>query len=182
MRMTISAAARLYGIHRSTLHRHIKEGRLSCVFEPDGGRALDLSELIRCYGEPPNRPEDVRQVATPGATPSATGGATPDATPPVAGSQALPADLLAQMLEVMRQQSETLNAQREELAALRREVSELRALPAPQPDKADAPDAQESPGEPASQKPSKAPPDQPDRPPARSFADLLERLNTRGGS
>lgn len=120
MRMTISAAARLYGIHRATLHRHIKAGRLSCVFDPDGSRALDLSELIRCYGEPSNAPEAVRQVATGSATLPAIG----DATPPVADGQALPADLLTEMLEVMREQ-------REELAALRREVAELRRLPAP---------------------------------------------------
>lgn len=178
MRMTISAAARLYGIHRATLHRHIKTGRVSCVPEPDGSRALDLSELIRCYGEPPNAPEAVRQVATP----DATGGATPDATPDATGGQALPADLLAQMLEVMREQ-------REELAALRREVAELRRLPAPgqlapHPDHDRAPrERQAMEGESAAD-PAPTPADQrqPDHTPPRSFADLLEKLNARAGS
>lgn len=175
MRMTISAASRLYGIHRSTLHRHMKAGRLSYVIQPDGSRALDLSELIRCYGEPPNAPEAVRQVATP----HATGSATPDATGGVAPSpEAL--DLLAELVELSRKQGE-------ELAALRREVAELKALPAPgqlapHPDHDRPQRERQALEEEAAADPAPAPaaPRQQDRPPARSFADLLEKLNARG--
>lgn len=109
MRLTPSAAARLYGIHRATLYRHMASGRLSWVLEPDNSRALDLSELIRCYGE-------------------ASGHATPDATPatPATNSDATPATerLLTELVELTRNQGE-------ELRRLREEVASLRQLPAP---------------------------------------------------
>lgn len=53
MQLTITEAAKVYGKQRKTLYRHIKAGRLSCSFRGDGHRVIDLSELIRCYGEPP---------------------------------------------------------------------------------------------------------------------------------
>ena len=105
MRLTPSAAARLYGIHRATLYRHMASGRLSWVLEPDNSRALDLSELIRCYGEPPGN-------ATPNATPA----------PPVNSSDATPATerLLTELVELTRMQGEELRKLREEIATLRR--------------------------------------------------------------
>lgn len=106
MRLTPSDAARLFGIHRATLYRHMAAGRLSWVLEPNGSRALDMSELIRCYGEPPGN-----------ATPVAT-----SATPYVSGSAT--EQLLAELVELTRKQGE-------ELRKLREEVSELRRLPAP---------------------------------------------------
>lgn len=112
MRLTPSAAARLYGIHRATLYRHMASGRLSWVLEPDDSRALDLSELIRCYGEPPGN-------ATPNATP-ATLAINSDATPATER-------LLAELVELTRMQGE-------ELRKLREEVATLRRLPPP-PDK-----------------------------------------------
>lgn len=53
MQMTITEAAKLYRKQRKTLYRHIDAGRLSCSVRGDGHRVLDLSELIRCYGDPP---------------------------------------------------------------------------------------------------------------------------------
>lgn len=53
MEFTISEAAKLYGKQRKQLYRHMESGKLSCRFRGDGKRVLDLSELIRCYGEPP---------------------------------------------------------------------------------------------------------------------------------
>lgn len=180
MKLTISDAARLYGIHRSTIHRHMKAGRLSCVFQEDGSRALDLSELIRCYGEPPNSPEIVRQGATPSATPSATHGATPNATGATGqqNNDARTADLLAELLEVTRQQSHTLEQQREELAALRREVAELRTLPAPgalAPHDQLAPDQTPPPKRHTTERPAMACVSES----ALSFGDLLERMEKR---
>lgn len=151
MQMTISAAARLYGIHRATLHRHIKSGRLSCVFKPDGGRALDLSELIRCYGEPPHHSEEVQQVATGQISPPAT----PDATP---GNAALMARFDA-LLEVVTEQ-------RDELRALREEVHKLRKLPAPGQLAAD-------------NRPQPAATDKPDSTPPRDLSDVLARFEAR---
>lgn len=53
MQMTITEAAKLYGKQRKTLYRHINAGRLSCSVRGDGHRVIDLSEMIRCYGEAP---------------------------------------------------------------------------------------------------------------------------------
>ncbi|WP_089797790.1 helix-turn-helix domain-containing protein [Halomonas korlensis] len=55
MQLTITEAAKLYGKQRKTLYRHIDSGRLSCSVRGDGHRVIDLSELIRCYGETPTR-------------------------------------------------------------------------------------------------------------------------------
>jgi hypothetical protein len=55
MNFTITEAAKLYGKQRKTLYRHIDAGRLSAGVRGDGKRVIDLTELIRCYGEPPGK-------------------------------------------------------------------------------------------------------------------------------
>lgn len=103
MQQTISEAARLYGKARSTIHRAIAAGRLSCSVRGDGVRVIQLSELIRLWGEPKHKPPDAQQSAT---------------SPDDATQQA--------MLHEMQ-------AMRRELVALREEVAEMRRLPAPAP-------------------------------------------------
>lgn len=49
--VTISEAARRVGIARSTLLRHIKNGKVSKVIGKDGKPSLDTSELLRVYGD-----------------------------------------------------------------------------------------------------------------------------------
>jgi hypothetical protein len=49
--ITISEAARRVGIARSTLLRHIKNGKVSKVIGEDGKPRLDTSELLRVYGD-----------------------------------------------------------------------------------------------------------------------------------
>ena len=53
MQFTITEAAKLYRKQRKTIYRHLDTGRLSSGVRGDGKRVIDLSELIRCYGEPP---------------------------------------------------------------------------------------------------------------------------------
>jgi len=48
--VTISEAARRVGVARSTLLRHIKNGKVSKVIGKDGKPSLDTSELLRVYG------------------------------------------------------------------------------------------------------------------------------------
>ena len=110
MQLTLPQAAKLYGKHRSTLHRHIASGRLSCGFRGDGTRLIDMAELIRCYGEPKRLPDEMQPSAT-----------------------TRQADLQPAMLQA-------LHAMHRELVALREEVAELRRLPAPsaQPKRAPA--------------------------------------------
>ncbi|MDR5900450.1 hypothetical protein QC823_15915 [Halomonas vilamensis] len=102
MQQTISQAAKLYGKARSTIHRAIESGRLSCSVRGDGVRVIDLSELIRLWGEPPNAPTSKQQSATPDEP-----------------------DTQQAMLH-------ELQAMRRELVALREEVAQLRALPPPE--------------------------------------------------
>ena len=49
-RHTISEAARITGKSRSTLHRHIKSGKLSKTTDETGAPVIDTSELQRVYG------------------------------------------------------------------------------------------------------------------------------------
>ncbi|WP_299316519.1 hypothetical protein [uncultured Halomonas sp.] len=108
--LNLSQAARLYGKSRMTLHRHCGSGRISSRLSHDGQRLIDLSELIRAYGEPPNR-------------------VTLD-TPP---DQSQRDDLLLRELQALREQVAQLQ---EEVRALQRlpaprQLSEERDTPPP---------------------------------------------------
>jgi hypothetical protein len=106
MQLTIPQAAKLYQKHRSTLHRHIERGVISCGVRGDGVRVVDLSELIRAYGESKNKPPELQPNATATAPAPAT-------------------DLQQAMLH-------ELQAMRLELIQLREEVAGLKRLPAPE--------------------------------------------------
>lgn len=114
-RVPIPEAVRLAERSRRSLYRDMSQGRLAYHVGPDNRRLVDVSELIRAYGALPGMPNDAPQA------------------PATSAEEGTPAALLAQMLDVMREQSATLAAQREEMAALREEVAELRRLPAPEP-------------------------------------------------
>lgn len=103
MQLTIPQVAKLYGKHRSTVHRHIEAGRLSCGFRGDGTRVVDMAELVRCYGEPKQLPPEMQPAAT------------------VTKEDLQPAMLRA------------LQAMHQELVSLREEVAQLRQLPPPPP-------------------------------------------------
>lgn len=47
---TISEAAKLTGKARSTLHRHLKDGKISKEIDADGQPVIDTAELVRVYG------------------------------------------------------------------------------------------------------------------------------------
>ncbi|MCK8069804.1 helix-turn-helix domain-containing protein [Cobetia sp. 1CM21F] len=63
--LTVSQAAELYGVARSTVHRKLKSGRMSSTVRGDGKRVVALSELIRVMGEPHQVEEAVQQDAPP---------------------------------------------------------------------------------------------------------------------
>lgn len=48
--LNISAAARAIGVHRVTLQKHIKNGKLSATKDAAGKPQVDVSELMRVYG------------------------------------------------------------------------------------------------------------------------------------
>jgi len=107
--LNLSQAARLYGKSRMTLHRHCASGRVTSRLSDDGQRLIDLSELIRAYGEPPNR-------VTPDTPAAPSRRDTPGDT-----SQSERDDLLLRELQALREQ----------VTQLQKEVRELRRLPAP---------------------------------------------------
>jgi phage terminase small subunit len=74
---SISEASRLTGKARSTLHRHIKNGKLSKDIDADGQPVMDTAELVRVYGA-----LQVLQDSDPGAIGQH---ATPPHDIPVAG-------------------------------------------------------------------------------------------------
>lgn len=51
-KLTIGRMAKLYGLHRSSLYQAADEGRVSVDVDGKGQKVIDLSEMIRVYGEP----------------------------------------------------------------------------------------------------------------------------------
>lgn len=51
-KLTIGRMANLYGLHRSTLHEAVAKGRVTAGLNGKGQKVIDLSEMIRVYGEP----------------------------------------------------------------------------------------------------------------------------------
>ena len=51
-KLTIGRMANLYGLHRSTLHEAVAKGRVTAGLDGKGQKVIDLSEMIRVYGEP----------------------------------------------------------------------------------------------------------------------------------
>lgn len=163
-RVTIPEAVQLTERSRRSLYRDMGQGRLAYHVGPDNRRRLDVSELIRAYGALPGMPEAASEAPAISA---------------ISDEEATPAALLAQMLDVMREQSKTLAAQREEMAALREEVRELRRLPAPWHVSSASPQAS------AAEQPEAdhLPPAADDAPapsePPTSMADVLARFESR---
>jgi len=60
--VSISEAARLTGKSRRTLHRHIDTGRISRSHTQSGDKGIDVSELIRVYGELKTQPVTSEQI------------------------------------------------------------------------------------------------------------------------
>lgn len=105
--------AKLYGLHRSTLYEAVDKGRVTASVNGKGQKVLDLSEMIRVYGEPPGREPSLLQNPTP---PNDTLPDTPN------------------VLEKFDALLEIVKEQRDELRQLREEVAQLRRLPSPPSD------------------------------------------------
>ena len=48
--VSVTEAARLTGKNRATIHRYIKQGKLSQVTDETGTKKVDTSELLRVFG------------------------------------------------------------------------------------------------------------------------------------
>lgn len=111
--LTIGRMAKLYGLHRSTLYEAIGKGRITAAFNGKGQKVIDLSEMIRVYGESPGQDPSTLQKTTP----------KPDGIPDTPN-----------VLEKFDALLEIVKEQRDELRQLREEVAQLRRLPAPPSD------------------------------------------------
>lgn len=50
-KVNLTQGAKLAGVSRSTLNRHLKQGKISKLNGPDGKPCVDTSELQRVYGD-----------------------------------------------------------------------------------------------------------------------------------
>jgi len=105
MQVSISEGAKLAGLDRKTLYKHIKTGRLSATKTTNNQRQVETSELERVYGQ-------LATMATPTEDKTATTGDTHD-------------DTLKSLVS-------ELKLLREEVSSLSRELASVEALPAPQ--------------------------------------------------
>ena len=61
--LTITQAAKLYGVARTTPYRAIQRGTMSSTVRGDGTHVIAFSELLRVWGEPQNIPSEMQQKA-----------------------------------------------------------------------------------------------------------------------
>lgn len=122
-RHSISEAARLTGKARSTLHRHIKSGKLSKATGDDGEPVIDTSELIRAYG--PLQQEDSSETRPIGQR------ATPEKDTRDSALRAEVEALRQEKLDRLEADNEELRRRLdEEVAERRKDAAELRRLTA----------------------------------------------------
>lgn len=99
-KLTIGRMANLYGLHRSTLHEAVAKGRVTAGLDGKGQKVIDLSEMIRVYGEPQGLP-----LHRP----------TLDPTPPPYTSPTPENDVLHPLIEEVRLLREEIRELRESL-------------------------------------------------------------------
>ncbi|MDA5565470.1 hypothetical protein PJK54_17595 [Cobetia sp. MMG027] len=123
--LTITQAAKLYGVARTTPYRAIQRGTMSSTVRGDGTHVIAFSELLRVWGEPPNMPPEVQQKAA----------ALGDAVQQGAASEIWTA-MLAE-LKSLRAAVERLEEQQKLLAApapeLAKEAAQATPVPADDP-------------------------------------------------
>jgi hypothetical protein len=116
--LPVSEAAKLVSRSPKTLHRLIKEGKISATVDSTGQRQVETSELIRFFGE-------IGQGDTKDRP--ATGSTSQHETPNETVSAAV---RLAVLEAELRHAKELMAAKDEQIADLR---MSLRLLPAPEP-------------------------------------------------
>lgn len=104
-KLTFSAIAKLYGMHRTTLYAAVKAKRVSIDHNLKGQKVIDLAEAIRVWGEPEHHPE--RPIDT------STGGSTLNSTPAVDLAEII-AQAVAKAVEPLRKEIELLRLENAE--------------------------------------------------------------------
>ena len=112
-RLTLTAAAKLWGKSRQTLYNDQKAGKLSFGHDEQGTVYVEASELRRAYGEPPSRLD-------------ASQDSQQDKIGQGAGQDADEASKLALKDIEIRHLQDTVGLLREQIARLSSEVDSLR--------------------------------------------------------
>lgn len=119
--VSVSKAARMTGKGRSTIQRHMREGKLSAGRDESGNPVIDVSELIRVYGsikaDEADKAEPVKQSET----------------PPPSQAEIATIEALTKELEAAREREDWLKRQLEAEQERSREL-ERRMLPPAQED------------------------------------------------
>lgn len=128
--LSISEAARTWRVGRTTIQRAIREGRLSAAIQPNGGKGIDTSELVRVFGEPCIDAD--RDAGGDAPTPPTTNGSMQVDTEAPSQRDA-PQAVVALQAQVRLLETQLAEAHDRELW-FRRQLEEVqRLLPAPAP-------------------------------------------------
>jgi hypothetical protein len=127
--VSISEASRQWRVGRSNLYRAVKSGRLNLSARPDGSRGVDVSEMVRVFGEPSARTSNLS--ADTDSPPEPNGREQERTLSPVVLLQAQVDQLSAQLEQSQTEKSRLLSLLEAEQQA--RGALETKRLPAPSP-------------------------------------------------
>ena len=100
-KLTIGRMAKLYGLHRSTVHEAVARGRVTAGLDGKGQKVIDLSEMIRVYGEPEGLPLH-RPTLDPTPPPYTSPTPEPDALHPIIEEVRLLREEIRELRESLR--------------------------------------------------------------------------------
>lgn len=127
--VSVTEAARLTGKNRATIHRYIKQGKLSQISDATNTKKVDTSELIRVFGS----------LTSSSATPLQSVPMQHDATPKTDQSVALLQQKIALLEQLLESKNNELQRQDEHIDSLKQAMllieSKLPTTPEPVPAK-----------------------------------------------
>jgi len=123
--VSVTEAARLTGKNRATIHRYIKQGKLSQISDATNTKKVDTSELIRVFGS----------LTATSATPLQSDAMQHDATPKTDQSVALLQQKIALLEQLLESKNKELQRQDEHIDSLKQAMllieSKLPTTPEP---------------------------------------------------
>lgn len=123
--VSVTEAARLTGKNRATIHRYIKQGKLSQISDATNTKKVDTSELIRVFGS----------LTATSATPTQSDVIQHDATSKADQSVALLQQKIALLEQLIESKNKELQRQDEHIDSLKQAMllieSKLPATPEP---------------------------------------------------
>jgi len=123
--VSVTEAARLTGKNRATIHRYIKQGKLSQISDATNTKKVDTSELIRVFGS----------LTATSTTPLQNDAMQRDATPKTDQSVALLQQKIALLEQLLESKNKELQRQDEHIDSLKQAMllieSKLPAIPEP---------------------------------------------------